>query len=84
MDNVNDNKIFDDNYNKLVLEIAKGILKTLGISYKEDSSGSEDIFYRVVTGSFKNKNNADERVKQLKMKGFDSFIDVYRGWLNVL
>lgn len=78
IDNVNDNEIYDNNYNKLVLEIAKAILKTLGISYK-DSSGSEDIFYRVVTGSFKNKENADERVRQLKMKGFESFIDIYRG-----
>ncbi len=79
IDNVNDNKIYDDNYNMLVLEIAKAILKTLGISYIEGSSGSEDIFYRVVTGSFKNKNNAIEKVKQLKAKGFNSFIDVYRG-----
>lgn len=80
IDNVNDNKIYDDNYNMLVLEIAKAILKTLGISYIEGSSGSEDIFYRVVTGSFKNKNNAIEKVKQLKAKGFNSFIDVYKGW----
>lgn len=79
IDNVNDNKIYDDNYNMLVLEIAKAILKTLGISYIEGSSGSEDIFYRVVTGSFKNKNNAIEKVKQLKAKGFNSFIDVYKG-----
>ena len=82
IDSVNDNKIYDSNYNMLVLEIAKGILKTLGISYKEGSSGSEPVdkkeFYRVVTGSFKNKKNADERVKQLKTKGFNSFIDVYR------
>lgn len=79
IDNVNDNKIYDSKYNMLVLEIAKGILKTLGISYKEDSSGNEKVFYRVVTGSFTNKKNADERVEQLKMKGFNSFIDVFRG-----
>lgn len=79
IDNVNDNKIFDNKYNMLVLEIAKGILKTLDINYNEGSSGSEKIFYRVITGSFTNKKNADERVKQLKMKGFDSFIDVFRG-----
>lgn len=34
IDNVNDNKIFDSKYNMLVLEIAKGILKTLGINYR--------------------------------------------------
>ncbi len=79
IDNVYDNKIYDNKYNMLVLEIAKGILKTLGISYNESSSGSEKVFYRVITGSFTNKKNADERVKQLKDKGFNSFIDVFRG-----
>jgi N-acetylmuramoyl-L-alanine amidase len=79
IDNVNDNKIFDNKYNMLVLKIAKGILKTLGINYNEGSSGSEKVFYRVVTGSFTDKENADKRVEQLKMKGFDSFIDAYRG-----
>ena len=79
IDNVSDNKIFDSKYNMLVIEIAKGILKTLGVSYEEESSGSEEKFYRVVTGSFNNRKHADERVRQLKMKGFDSFINVYRG-----
>jgi len=91
IDNVNDNKIFDDNYNKLVLEIAKAILKNLDVEYvprgtneTTDPRGTnettdKETFYRVVTGSFKNKRNAEERVKQLKAKGFNSFIDVYKG-----
>lgn len=78
IDNVNDNKIFDDNYNMLVLEIAKAILKTLGINYIESSSGNEKVFYRVVTGSFTNKEHAEKRVKELKAKGFESFIEVFR------
>lgn len=79
IDNVNDNKIFDNNYNMLVLEIAKAILKTMGINYIESSSGNEKVFYRVVTGSFTNKENAYKRVEELKKKGFNSFIDIYRG-----
>ena len=79
IDNENDNKIFDSNYNMLVLEVAKAILKTLGITYIEDSSGNEKVFYRVVTGSFTNKENAYKRVEELKKKGFNSFIEVYRG-----
>ena len=35
---------------------------------------SDGEFYRVITGSFKNKENAEQRVKELKAKGFDSFI----------
>lgn len=78
IDNVNDNKIFDNKYNMLVLEIAKAILKTLGITYIESSSGNEKMFYRVITGSFTNKENAYKKVEELKKKGFNSFIDVYR------
>jgi N-acetylmuramoyl-L-alanine amidase len=38
----------------------------------------EGVFYRVVTGSFSDKENAEERVAKLKKAGFDSFIDVYK------
>jgi N-acetylmuramoyl-L-alanine amidase len=34
--------------------------------------------YRVVTGSFSDKKNAEDRVKELKAKGFDSFLDAYQ------
>lgn len=33
--------------------------------------------YRVVTGSFAERENAEKRVKELKAKGFDSFLDAY-------
>lgn len=72
IDNINDNQIFDKKYNELVNVIVKAILKGLGISYKED------VYYRVVTGSFKNKDNAEKRVNELKKSGFDSFIEVSR------
>ncbi|MGL5383070.1 MAG: N-acetylmuramoyl-L-alanine amidase [Culicoidibacterales bacterium] len=39
--------------------------------------GTGTTMYRVVTGSFSSKANADKRVSDLKAKGFDSFIDVY-------
>jgi N-acetylmuramoyl-L-alanine amidase len=41
-------------------------------------------FYRVVTGSFKEKANAERRVAELKRKGFDSFIDYNNGWYRVI
>lgn len=72
IDNINDNQIFDKKYNELVNVIVKAILKGLGISYKKD------VYYRVVTGSFKNKDNAEKRVNELKKSGFDSFIEVSR------
>lgn len=42
----------------------------------EDSDNH--TYYRVVTGSFRNRENANNRVEELKKKGFDSFIDIHR------
>lgn len=53
--------------------IAKGICNYLGVKFVDETSGS---FYQVVTGSFKNKSNAEQRVRELKNKGFDSFIQI--------
>lgn len=37
-----------------------------------------DVFYRVVTGSFNDKDNAEKRVADLKKAGFDSFLMAYK------
>ena len=42
---------------------------------QENKSG--ETFYRVVTGSYKEKENANEQVNKLKEAGFESFIDIY-------
>lgn len=39
---------------------------------------AKGTFYRVVTGSFGDKANAEKRLAELKKAGFDSFIDVYQ------
>lgn len=36
-----------------------------------------NVYYRVITGSFKDRENAEKRVAELKKAGFDSFIDIY-------
>ena len=58
---------------------AKGILKYFGIPYKPVqapvASNTGTTTYRVITGSFKDKANAEKRVRELKAKGFDSFIE---------
>lgn len=55
-----------------------GIVKALGLEKKEILNNS-DTFYRVVTGSFKDRENAERRIVELKDKGFSSFIDIYKG-----
>lgn len=80
----NDRLAFDEKHEQEAIGVAyaKGVLKYFGISYKAPTqptpgSSAEAKMYRVVTGSFSSKANADKRVSDLKTKGFDSFIDVY-------
>lgn len=42
----------------------------------KQSKTKSDVFYQVVTGSFKDRKNAENRIKDLKSKGFDSFIQI--------
>ena len=51
--------------------IAKGILKTLGIAYKEETTGK---IYRVQVGAYAVKANAEAMMKKLKAAGYDAFI----------
>lgn len=75
IDSIKDNELYDRKYNEIVDAIVNAIVKVCKIETTVDA----DMFYRVITGSFNNRPNADERVEQLKMKGFDSFIDIFRG-----
>lgn len=64
-----------DFINALVRGHVNGIVRLADLKKKKEDS---DVFYRVVTGSFKNRDNAEQRMIELKRKGFDSFLDVYR------
>ncbi|MEG2195756.1 MAG: N-acetylmuramoyl-L-alanine amidase, partial [Terrisporobacter sp.] len=65
----------------------KGVCKTLGIKYIEGtvdqpkpnvpSPDNKDIVYRVIAGSYSNKGNAENLVKELKNKGYDAFVSPY-------
>ncbi|MCL2077493.1 MAG: N-acetylmuramoyl-L-alanine amidase [Oscillospiraceae bacterium] len=60
---------------------AKGILKYLGVTWKNetasgDSSGTANIMYRVQTGVFGDKKNAEKLQAELKTKGYETFVIV--------
>lgn len=81
IDNKEDNDFLkkDANLKKLGEAHAKGIAKFLGLKKKGSNKETDSkTFYRVIAGSFNNKLNAEKRVKELKQKGFDAFIDVYK------
>ena len=52
--------------------------KSSGGSSGGSGSSSSGTFYRVITGSFKNRSNAEKRQQELKKAGFDSFLDAYK------
>ena len=83
--NKDDLKILKNNQNELVEATLKGICKYFNIKYQEpkkevvktDSTAS-NTYYRVIAGSYTNKTNADKLVTELKNKGYNAFIDIYK------
>ncbi|MGO1469555.1 MAG: N-acetylmuramoyl-L-alanine amidase [Tissierella sp.] len=72
IDNTLDNEIFVKKEEKIVTAISTSILDTLGIKYSGEAVG--DTYYRVLAGSFKSKENAKKRKKQLEAAGVQSVI----------
>lgn len=58
--------------------IVRALVKFFGLKKKGTATPApaptKGVYYRVVTGSFESKKNAEQQVKDLKAKGFDSFI----------
>jgi len=84
IDNVEDNKLFDCKRDEIVKAITQAILSQLNIKYvdkkvivkKVDKNTNVKTFYRVVTGSFQERSNANDRIAELKKAGFESFISI--------
>ncbi|MGL6009857.1 MAG: N-acetylmuramoyl-L-alanine amidase [Culicoidibacterales bacterium] len=61
---------------KLGERFAKDIASAFGLKSKTPPPPTSGKTYRVVTGSFSDRKNADKRIADLKAKGFDSFIEI--------
>ena len=60
------------NTEKIAASIFKGLT---GVAYSPNFNNStNDTYYRVCVGSYKNKKNAEEQQTKLKNAGFDSFL----------
>ena len=79
IDNSRDNQIFDNKFEKIVKAISKAILSQLGIKYitSTGSPPKSQTLYRVMAGSFKERENAERQVKKLKSAGFDATIMIF-------
>ena len=80
--NLNDLKILKNNKNELVEATVKSICEYFGIKYQiqtNKTTTGENIFYRVVAGSYSKRENAEAQIELLKSKGINgAFIDVYK------
>ena len=74
VDNKKDIQIIDTaaEQKAMGVAIAKGILKTLGITYKEQASAN--TLWRVQVGAYSVRDNAIAMQKKLKSAGFDAII----------
>ena len=72
-----DNRIFDEKKDEIAKAIAGAILGTLA-----DETVEAPLYYRVQTGAFRNRENADRMLYQLTDQGFPAFIlrenDLYK------
>ena len=81
--NYNDIKRFNDNIDKIALIVANAILRYCNIATIPEktstpaASQSANVLYRVMCGSFSNRDNAKKRISELKAKGFESTIMIY-------
>lgn len=78
IDNDNDNKLFDDKFDLIAQAIASGIIKTIGGCNNENG-----ILYRVQVGAFRDRENADDLLNELKSQGFPAFIIINNGIYKV-
>lgn len=75
LDHKTDVQIIDTRDEQIAMgvAIAKGVLKTLGIAYKEPVVDTGKI-YRVQVGAYRNKSGAENLLAKLKRAGFDGYI----------
>ena len=77
-----DNRMFDEEFDRIAQGIANGILNTL----RNDGAASvpeEDVYYRVQTGAFKNLDNAVRMNDELEAQGYPVFIIEKNGYYLV-
>lgn len=80
IDNTDDNNLFDQKINEIIKALAKVILTQVGVNYVDTSEPtqveSSQTLYRVMSGSYSSRENAEKQVQKLKASGFDAAIMV--------
>lgn len=75
LDNSKDNQLFDLKKRQIIEAMASAILQQLGIKYtQEQSNPMVNTLYRVMAGSYANRENAEKQIQRLKAAGFDAVV----------
>lgn len=75
LDNLKDNQLFDSKKRQIIEALATAILQQLGIKYtQEQSKPTVNTLYRVMAGSYANRENAEKQIQRLKAAGFDAVV----------
>lgn len=73
-----DNRLFDQNFDAIAEGIADGILDTLN-----SENETEENYYRVQVGAFRNRNYAENLLNELLEEDFPAFIEESNGLYRV-
>lgn len=65
-----DNELFDEKFSEIARGIAEAILGTLD----EETAQNQEQYYRVQTGAFRNRENADRLLYDLLDNGYPAFL----------
>lgn len=72
-----DNALYDEKKSEIATAIANAVLGTLS-----EETIESPLYYRVQTGAFKNRENADKMLYQLEVQGYPAFVlyenDLYK------
>lgn len=74
--NSNDVKLYQSKKSSVAHAVVKGIQRYFNIPSKEtgDNETTTDTLYKVQTGAFKEKANAEKLAEELKSKGYSTYI----------
>lgn len=77
-----DNRLFDEEFDRIADSIADSILQT--VAKNEDAvQEREEVYYRVQTGAFRNRENALRQQEKLSAEGYPAFLVENNGYYLV-
>lgn len=68
-----DNRLFDEEFDRIADAIADAIANHFSASEEEDQN-PEEVYYRVQTGAFRNRENAVRQQEKLTAEGYPAFL----------